>query len=121
MQRCERSSRGQLIWKSTKGCGGGETCRDGDCVPKETPGPTSVKVKIMSMYIKNNRMTLHLEVGDKAKDLAPGQLGVVLEGSSDKALPNGKIKILKVIGRFAIASTALKDLGDNRWVKIDVR
>jgi hypothetical protein len=121
VQVCERSSRGCLTWKSSEQCGNGKRCRDGACEAKRPPGPATVKVKIMSMYIKNGRMTLHLEVGDKAEDLEPGQIGVVLEGSTDKALPDGKVKILKVIGRFAIASTKLKDLGDNRWVKIDVR
>jgi hypothetical protein len=121
VQACERSARGCLIWKPQERCARDQACRDGACQARPEPRQAAVKVRIQSMYIKSGRMTLHLDVGDQAKVLAPGQQGMVLEGGSDKPLPNGRVKILKVLGRFAIASTALKELGDNRWVRIDLR
>jgi hypothetical protein len=64
-------------------------------------------------------MTLHLEIGNHP-EVKPGMPGVVLSGSSKKPLPGGEIKVTRVTGRFAIATTSLEKLGKNRWVAIRV-
>jgi hypothetical protein len=51
-------------------------------------------------------------------NVKPGQLGNVLEGESNKALPDGEVKITKVSGRYAIATTSLQQLGKNRWIRL---
>jgi hypothetical protein len=85
------------------------------------PPPTlaaSTKCKIFSIYKYRGVWTLHLEIGDNAR-IKPGQIGTVLEGDSNKPLPGGEIKITKVTGRYAIATTSLQQLGKNKWVKIE--
>jgi hypothetical protein len=45
-------------------------------------------------------------------------MGKVLEWNTGKPLPGGEIKLTKVVGRYAIATTTLIKLGKNRWVQI---
>ena len=78
------------------------------------------KARIISIYRYRGRMTLHLEIGDNPR-VKPGQIGVVLSGSSKTPLAGGEVKVVKVSGRYAIATTSLQKLGKNRWVLIKVQ
>ncbi len=88
-----------------------------------TPAETSTRqkvsrCKIISIYKYRGRMTLHLECGEFAKNIRPGMIGSVLNGNTGGKLPGGEIKVTKVSGHYAIATTTLEKLGKNRWVKI---
>jgi hypothetical protein len=48
-------------------------------------------------------------------------MGTVLDGNSNNPLPGGQIKVTKVSGRYAIATTSLRKLGNNRWVRLRAR
>lgn len=127
-QVCARARSGCLSWSAAKRCTGNKRCRGGDCVRRRgtrtiTPQPQpkrGLKARIISIYTYRGRMTLHIEIGD-SKDIKPGMTGYVLDGSTGKKLSGGDIKISRVSGRYAIATTSLEKLGKNRWVRIKLR
>jgi hypothetical protein len=92
----------------------------GECVRPAgpAPGPTSVKCRIISLYEWRGKPTLHLDCRAPGR-VRPGQVGTVLEGESDRPLPHGEIKVLKVLDHRAIARTRLETVGIHRWVRID--
>ena len=123
-QECNPTASGCLVWSEPQGCR--RRCRSGSCVggaarpvPLARTKPKSSgcsKARIISMYMFRGRMTLHLELGD-AKGVKPGNLGHVLLAGSEKRVPGGEIKILRLVGaRYAMATTSLSKLGNNRWV-----
>ncbi|MBK8480749.1 MAG: hypothetical protein IPL40_06200 [Proteobacteria bacterium] len=117
-------------WVSASTCAGEERCRGaGQCVrprrgggARAEPAPASdrARARIISIYRYRGRMTLHIEIGDSTS-IKAGQVGRVLEGTGSTALAGGEIRISKVAGRFAIATTNLETLGNNRWVEIQLR
>lgn len=136
VQVCVESAKGCPTWSPPESCADGKRCRAGQCVrkgkgPRHPPPPvvrntdkppqrSGVKARIISIYRYRGRMTLHLEIGDNPA-VKPGQIGVVLAGEGDNPVPGGEIKVSKVAGRYAIATTSLDKLGKNRWVQIKVR
>lgn len=128
-QVCRKNAKGCYVWSDVKRCPRGRRCRRGRCrgPKKPTHTPTvqkkppkkSLRAKIISIYRYRGRMTLHIEIGNHP--VKPGQTGVVLSGTSNKPLPGGEIKVLKVSGRYAIATTSLTKLGKNRWIRLDAR
>jgi hypothetical protein len=63
------------------------------------------------------RTRLHLECTD-ITHVKAGLSGTVLDGNSGGALAGGSIRISRVSGRYAIATTSLQKVGNNRWVRI---
>jgi hypothetical protein len=88
--------------------------------PPDPPRATEVRGRIISLYRYRGLWTLHVEFGDNV-NIRPGQLGHVLEGETGKPLRDGGIKILRVSGRYGIATTTLQQVGKNRWVRIEAR
>jgi len=80
----------------------------------------TVRGKIISLYRYRGRMTLHIEISGDAL-IKPGMTGSVLKEETEQALSNGQIQVVKVTGRFCIATTDLLKLGKNRWVLIRSR
>ncbi len=134
-QVCRKSAEGCFQWSEVTPCGRRRRCYHGKCRRRKPsnlgktvkPPPsteTSVKGgakgKIISMYRYRDRMTLHIEISAEA-GIRAGMTGTVLRGGSQSALPNGRIKVTKVSGRYCIATTTLKKIGKNRWVRINVR
>jgi hypothetical protein len=122
-------------WAMTKPCAAGQRCQGGRCVrgarpkkqekvevrpPPEVPRAAIVRGKIISLYRHRGVWTLHIEIGENPS-VKPGQIGMVLEGETTKPLPGGEVKITKVAGRYAIATTSLLQVGKNRWVRIDTK
>ena len=103
-------------------CPANRICRAGRCVERAaTPAPAkSPRCKIISLYRYRGVWTLHLECPDEGT-AKPGQVGTVLDGDTNKPLPGGQIKVLRVAGRYAIANTSLSQLGKNRWVLLEPR
>jgi len=123
-------------WSAPRTCPSGHRCKDDRCVkgrarvgtkivrPPPPPPPPADKpfqrCKVISIYRYRGVWTLHLECPETAK-VKPGLVGDVLEGTTDRALPGGQIKITRVSGRYAIATTSLQELGKNRWVRLRTR
>lgn len=82
--------------------------------PKKRPG--CIKIKVISMYKYRGRNTLHLQMGEEKVNA--GQVGYLLRGNSDKRVPGGEVRVLRISGNFAIATTGLERLGNNRTVCI---
>jgi hypothetical protein len=132
-QVCKRASTGCLAWATVNRCGRGKRCRAGRCAPLACRGGTcggkkqpeqkrtcvDVEARIISLYVYRGRPTLHLEIPQDA-GVQAGQKGYVMSAASKQRLPNGEIRILRVIGRFAIALTKLTEVGENRRVTIQV-
>lgn len=150
-QRCHGSTKYQIcvpqqgtnvpVWGEPQSCPTGLKCKDDHCIrlkskppaitvkpavptpPPVTPKPPAVnqvRGKIISIYHYRGNMTLHIEIGDNPQ-VKPGLVGTVLDGNTSKPLPGGEIRISKVTGRYAIATTTLQQLGKNRWVRIDIK
>jgi hypothetical protein len=122
--RCVKPTKGPLC--PAKGCPEGTVCNraTGQCVKAAAPPPpppsTATRCRIISIYKYRGVWTLHLECGE-GSPVKAGHVGTVLEGQTNKPLPGGEIKVIRVSGRFAIANTSLQQLGLNRWVRIDTR
>jgi hypothetical protein len=127
-QICVSHASGCPVWGKDRRCRSGTRCRDGYCsrrgkvVKTVRRKPTSqkpkcVKGRIISMYMFRGRRTLHIEVGANHK-IRPGDVGVVLRHGTMKFLPGGRIKVLRVSGRYVIATTGINNIGKNRWVCI---
>jgi hypothetical protein len=123
------------VWGPGKPCGGGQRCYGGRCVrgkapkkhdqkveprPPDVPRSPQMRGKIISLYRYRVLWTLHLEIGESS-NVKPGQIGTVLEGETNKPLAGGEVRITKVAGRYAIATTSLQQVGRNRWVRIDTK
>jgi hypothetical protein len=128
-QVCTRGTGGCLQWSPPNPCQTGWSCEQGKCKKKggKPPPPPPPEVKeifvegrIISMYTKEGKRTLHIEVGED-KGVKPGMTGVVLESGTNEAVSNGEFKVVKVTGKFAIAETALEAIGNNRTVRIRVK
>lgn len=126
-------------WSEPKACPPGHRCKDDRCVrgrgrvtgggtpvqprPPTPPKPqagTAPRCKVISIYRYRGVWTLHLECPETA-NATPGQVGTVLDGETQKPLPGGQIKVTRVSGRYAIATTTLQELGKNRWVRLTPR
>lgn len=127
---CQAGEASCPSWVSGGSCKSGERCRAaGQCVavrrgagPREDPVPSNdrARARIISIYRYRGRMTLHIEIGDNTA-IKAGQVGHVLEGAGGARLAGGEIRVSRVAGRFAIATTNLETLGNNRWVEIQLR
>jgi hypothetical protein len=123
-------------WSQPVSCPRKHRCKEGRCVrsgrrpvakvkpPPKPPPPKPAapfqRCKVISIYRYRGERTLHLECPESAK-VRPGQTGNVMEGNTQRALPGGEIKVTRVSGRYAIATTSLQDLGLNRWVRLRTR
>jgi hypothetical protein len=135
VQKCVKTEAGCRVWGSVQKCGGGRRCTRGRCArgrvtrpprptpptPKPQPMVTSVKGKIISLYVYRGRPTLHIELVTPNAVVKPGMQGSVQKGNSGRPLPNGQIQVVKVTGHYCIATTQLQKLGQNRWVVIYAR
>lgn len=127
-QVCRRSENGCASWSARAACGRGKHCRGGRCLragratrPAPQPErPQAARGKIISIYTYRGRMTLHIEIGDNP-EIKAGMSGVVIEAATGNALRDGGIKITRIAGRYAIATTKLTELGKNRDVRIFLR
>jgi hypothetical protein len=130
---CQLGEDGCPTWSDPNPCAKTKRCSKGKCKgrrrttrgttrrpppPKPQPVKKVSRCKIISIYKYRGRMTLHLECGEFAKNIRPGMIGSVLNGNTGGKLPGGEIKVTKVSGHYAIATTTLEKLGKNRWVKI---
>ncbi len=116
---CEKARNGKPAF-NTERCPSGNVCKKGKChaAAVATSGtPKSVKCKIISLYKMGGRTRLHLECTD-ITNVKAGLSGTVLDGNGGGALAGGSIKISRVSGRYAIATTSLDKVGNNRWVRI---
>jgi hypothetical protein len=145
LQRCATANTYQICikeagaqcpaWGPARSCGAKQRCHGDRCVkrghivkkddpvvrpPVEPPKSAVTKGRIISLYRYRGVPTLHIEIGENPA-IRPGQTGSVLDGETNKPLPGGEIKITKVSGRFAIATTSLQQVGKNRWVRIDAK
>lgn len=126
-QICRRSAAGCATWSATASCAQGR-CRAGRCVrgavrARPIPQPERAQTaegKIISIYKYRGRMTLHIEIGDNP-EIKPGMRGSVIEAATGQPLRDGEIKITRIAGRYAIASTRLNELGKNRQVRIELK
>jgi len=120
---CKPKKDGCRGWIKGGACPGSKVCSGGRCItpsakPRPAPRPgRCVSGKIISMYKYRGRQTLHIEIGNNPA-VQPGNSGYVLEGTSNKRLSGGDIKVTKVSGRYCIATTSLQKLGINRRVCI---
>ncbi len=122
------------VWSKIRWCTRDKRCSNGECIkasaqtpqvisPPTPPPPAkakTAKARILTIYTLRGEPTLHLDIKNNP-EVRVGQEGTVLIGDSDKPLPGGKIKIIKVLRGYAIASTTLKSIGKNVWVSIQIK
>jgi len=141
-QECEMKN-GCLGWGRAQRCRGGRVCHGGKCVTKpprrycgdgkcngkETSSTCPrdckralkcVKGKIETMYMRRERMTMYIVIGE-GTPVKSGHKGYVLVGPTNQRLPGGEIHVTRVSGRYAVATTTLRRLGRNRFVCITPR
>ncbi len=123
---------GCATWSRPEQCASGR-CQDGRCVVKapprtgrdrrpatspSPPAPREVLCQIISLYRRNGQLVLHLEC--PPAPVAPGQVGHVLDGATDRLLPGGEVKVTRVQPPYAIVLTTLQVVGNNRRVRIQL-
>ena len=85
-----------MQWDTPAVCGKGQSCSRGRCRKKKRgtkPPPKAepaafIHGKIISMYTKDGRRTLHIEVGENS-GVRAGMAGIVLKGKGTIMVPNG--------------------------------
>ena len=137
-QVCRRVAKNCFRWAHVTPCGKGRRCGEGGRCVRDTassgaaangvatgaraiasPNPKqngANEGRIISIYRFRGQMMLHIELPDGAA-VQPGQSGQVLEGESETPLSEGRIRVVKVSGRYCKATTQLSDLGKNRRVR----
>ena len=110
-------------WGRPTTCPGGQSCARGACkvAERKVQKPKGcVNGRIISMYKYRGRMNLHIKIGPDT-GIRSGHTGHIIEGTSNKPLAGGTIRVTRVTGEYCIATTKVERLGKNRKVCIKPR